>query len=421
MANGQAKRAVLRALGSHPDFSGLAVLPPPRSRKGEHLLRWLDQSGLALSLSTHSAANQTVSVLPVEWRDALAHRTERNAFRLKDMLLEFQRLNEAFRAKDILAVTLKGFSLVPDFCDDPRARHQTDFDFLVDSTNVDAAADVLGSLGYSTPRLSRTSESCFTTPLRHVPSYKDDLYALQHHRQVDLHVSPWEGSIWINMDAPRDCMQRSVALNLRGVEFHALSLADRFLGQIFHAFRHSFRSWIRLSWLLEIGRCMELHRENEALWSLAIDRAGHELLTKRIFAFILSLTNQLFHSRIPDRIQSWAADAMTPSMLAWLEHFSENWAISDWPGNLSNLFLAPEFIPDRKLRMSYLASRLLPGRSQLSISVMPKPEQSKPVAWTFQRCQYVAYRSRAHLRDLFHLPLLQIRWKLALGAARLDR
>jgi hypothetical protein len=420
MPKGREKQAILRALGGEPDLSGLAALPSPRNRKGEQLLRWLDQSGLALNLPIHSAANLAAPDFPSEWRDALGRRRERNANRLMDMLEEFQRLNQAFRAKGILAVTLKGFSLVPDFCGDPRIRHQTDFDFLVASASVDAAAEVLGAFGYSTPRLSRSEESCFTTPLRHIPSYKDDLYSLQHHRQVDLHVSPWEGSRWMSMGAPRDCLLQAVPMNLCGVGFYALSLVDRFLGQVFHSFRHSFRSWIRLSWLLEIGRCMELHRENEALWTLVVERAGSELLTKRIFAFVLSLTNRLFDFRIPLQIRAWAAEGMTPSMRSWLDHLSENWAISDWPGNLSNLFLASEFIPDASLRNKYLASRLFPKRAQLSIGVLAKHEKSESVAWHFQRWQYVAFRSTAHFRDLLRLPLDQIRWKFAQGAVRRD-
>ena len=263
MPNIHEKRALLRALQSGPDFLGLAALPLIQAKEGRELLRWLDQSGLALSFLRRISARGEGADIPSEWRDALERRRERNAIRMLDMLEEFRRLNEAFRAQGILTVTLKGFSLVPDFCEDPCDRHQTDFDLLVEPANVEGAAEVLQSLGYSTARLSRSEESCFTTPLRHIPSYKDDLYAVQHHRQVDLHVSLSESSSWTELDVPGDCMLHAEPLTLCGVNFHAVSLADRFLGQVLHAFRHSFRSWIRLSWLMEIGRCMDLHGENE--------------------------------------------------------------------------------------------------------------------------------------------------------------
>jgi len=337
------------------------------------------------------------------------------------MLEEFRRLNEAFRARNILAITLKGFSLVPDFCEDPRDRHQTDFDLLVEPANVEGAAEVLQSLGYSTARLSRCEESCFTTPLRHIPSHKDDLYAVQHHRQVDLHVSLSESTSWIELDVPGDCMLHPEPLTLCGVDFHALPLADRFLGQVLHVFRHSFRSWIRLSWLMEIGRCMEVHGENQALWARVVERTGDRLLTRRVFAFVLFLTNRLFRYRIPLELRSWALEGMTLSMRTWLDHFSVSWAIADWPGDLSNLFLAAEFIPDRKLRKQYVASRLLPKRTQMSIATMAKGERNKSIVWNFKRWQYVACRSRVHCRDLFRLPWNQLRWKRALAAGNANR
>ncbi|MFI5096462.1 MAG: nucleotidyltransferase family protein [Candidatus Acidiferrales bacterium] len=382
------------------------------------MLQWLDQAGLALSFFDSVQASEATACLPAEWRDALDLRMQRNAARLKDMLQEFQRLNKAFRSRGVLAVTLKGFSLVPDFCENPSLRHQTDFDFLVDSAHVEPAAEILHSFGYSTPRLSQSEESCFTTPLTHLPSHHDDLYALQHHRQVDLHVSITESSAWIKLELPMDCSQHAVPMTVCGVEFYGLSLPDRFLAQVLHAFRHSSRSWVRLSWLLEIARCMELHRENKALWSRVAERAGDGLLTKRAFALILSLANRLFQYRIPSQLHSWAAEGMTPSLRAWLDHFSVNWAVSDWPGNLSNVLLATDFIPDSSLRRRYLASRLLPTRAQLSIETMAGMRKKKSLAWHLRRWHYVLHRSTVHLKDLFRLPLLQFRWKRALVAVR---
>ena len=219
------------------------------------------------------------------------------------------------------------------------------------------------------------------------------------------------------MDVPGGCLLRAVPSSVGGVDFYAPSLADRFLGQVFHSFRHCSRSWIRLSWLMEIGRCMELHRDNVALWRDVVERAGGRLLTKRIFAFVLCLTNRLFRSQIPFPLRSWTAEGITPSMRAWLDHFSVSWAISEWPGNLSNLFLAPEFIPDETLRRKYLASRLLPQRKQMSIGTLAEEKRNKSVAWNFRRWQYLLRRSSAHCRDLFRLPLDRMRWKRALVAA----
>ena len=408
------KQIVLDVLQREPDFSGLGDIPTLRSNEGERLLRWLDHSGLALSFLRSVECSDETAHLPKDWRNVLTRRMNRNATRLKDMLGEFRRLNDVFRANGIKCVTMKGFSLLPDFYDDAVLRHQTDFDFLVDPNDVESAAAILQSCGYSTPRLSRTEESSFTTPLSKVPSHKDDLYGMQQHRQVDLHVSLTEKSEWIKLRVPNDCRDRAVDMNLYGIEFRALALPDRFVCQILHAFRHCFRSWIRLSWLMEIGRCMEMHGENDNLWSNVIELAGNDIVTKRIFSFVLGLTNQLFKSRIPPRISTWTEQSMTRSMRVWLDHFSEKWALADWPGNLSNLLLASEFIPDRKLRNEYLASRLFPKKAVSAIESLKTPATKKPLLGNVQQWIYIAHRFRVHLKDLLALPADLLRWKFAL-------
>ncbi len=418
MTNASAKRDILQALQAGPKFPLVGSLPSPGSRRGLRLLQWLDRSGLALSFFASVQANETGGRLPSVWHEALHQRMQRNAARFHDMLEEFRRLNEAFRARDIRVVTLKGFSLNPDFCENPILRHQTDFDFLVDSADIDAAAEVLHSFGYRTPRLSHSEESSFTTPLIHVPSHEDDLYALQHHRQVDLHVSPTETSAWLKPEFSADCLRHAVSMTLCGVNFHALALPDRFLAQVLHVFRHTSRSWVRLSWLLEISRFMELHREDETLWRRVIERAGAGLQTSRAFALILSLTRRLFRCRIPSQMGAWAARGMTPSLRTWLDRFSLNWALSDWPGSLSNVFLAPDFIPDGRRRWEYLASRLLPNKSQTMIETMASARKKKSVGWHLRRAHFVLHRSTAHLQNICSLPLLQLRWRHAISASR---
>jgi hypothetical protein len=245
MSNAVCKPAVLAALRFQPDFSALATFPPLESKNGQQLLRWLDHSGLSLVLLRRLQPSDAAPSISAEWLDALAQRLVRNVLRTRDMLAEFKRVNNAFRAHAVTAVALKGFTLAPDFCEDLTLRHQTDFDFLIHEDSVERAAVALQRCGYSTSRLNKTAETCFLTPLRHIPSADDDIYALQHHRQVDLHTSLFEQSPWIQIEVPQDCLQQAHIQNVYGIDFLALFLADKFILQVFHAFKHAFRSWIR--------------------------------------------------------------------------------------------------------------------------------------------------------------------------------
>jgi putative nucleotidyltransferase-like protein len=414
------KHAILSALQREPDLSALATLAALRPRATRDLLRWLDQSGLALIFLRHLQIHDATSLISDDLRIALTQRTARNAERFRDMLEEFQRLADAFRDHGVFAVTLKGFTLAPDFCEDLSLRHQTDFDFLVIPENVQAAAETLQSCGYSTPLLSQSAESSFTTPLLHAPSRQDELYSMQHHRQVDLHTSIWENSPWLTLNVPGDCMNHAEPSVVSSVRCFGLSLEDKFLLHVLHVFRHSFRFWIRLSWLLEIVRCIELHREEESLWLRVIRRAGDHILTKRIFVFVLGLANRLFGCSLPLPLLSWSSGGLTYPMRTWLDHFSVDWAISDLPGSLKNLFLTGEFIHDRKYRLHYLRSRLLPRRGQTSVGEIAAPGVTSSLKWKSAQLRYLAHRSAVHGKDLLCLPWQHFRWWKALMLARIN-
>jgi len=420
MSNAVCKRAVLAALSFQPDFSALATFPPLESKNGQQLLRWLDRSGLSLVLLRRLQTSEAAPSISAEWLDALAQRLARNVLRTRDMLAEFKRVNDAFRAHAVTAVALKGFTLAPDFCEDLTLRHQTDFDFLIHEDSVERAAVALQRCGYSTSQLNKTAETCFLTPLRHIPSADDDLYALQHHRQVDLHTSLFEQSPWIQIEVPQDCLQQAHVQSVHGIDVLALSLADKFILQVFHAFKHAFRSWIRPSWVLEIGRCVELHQHDIALWTRVIERAGNTRLTKYIFVFVLELVTRMYRTPIPVQFRCWTRGVPSPAIHAWLDAFAVDWAISDWPGSLTNLFLAAEFIPDRKLRIQFLRSRLFPKKCHASVGVVSTAGRNMFLRLQAVRLSYIAQRTAAHLKDLARLPLQHLRWKRALYASPRD-
>jgi len=93
-----------------------------------------------------------------------------------------------------------------------------------------------------------------------------------------------------------------------------------------------------------------------------------------------------------------------------------DWAISDWPGSLNNLFLIEEFIPDRRLRMRYLRSRLLPRRSQASLGAVEATDTINSFRLETARIRYLAYRGVVHLKDIASLPGRLIRWKACSGS-----
>lgn len=418
MTNNSPKRAILSALRLDPDFSALAGIPPLHTQAGRDLSRWMDQSGLALPFWKQLEGHDVASQISLEWSRSLCRRKARNAARTQDLLQEAQRLHAAFRGSHVTAATLKGFTLVPDFCDDAFLRHQVDFDFLIAPGSIQQAAEALRPCGYFTAQLNESGETCFLTRSHHIPAAGDDLYALQPQRQVDVHTSIWEPSAWFPLEVPQNCLQHAQPRKIHGVDQLSLSLEDRFLLQVLHLFRHAFRSWIRVSWLLELAKCVDKHRQNETLWNRVIARAGRAPLTGSIFAFVLGLVALVFRAPIPAPLAGWIIPATTPAIRAWLDHFGCDWALSDWPGSLNNLFLTAEFIPDPGLRLRYWRSRLIPRAAQASLGSIKSATAQKFFQLQAARVRYLARRAAVHFRDLAALPRQQLRWKRALESSR---
>jgi Uncharacterised nucleotidyltransferase len=410
------KRAIIAALSHSPDFSLLTTIPPIETREGRSLLGWLDKSGVALVFRNRLQEFGELSRIPAAWRLSLEQRLASNGERTRDILAEFQRINTSFDHAGVSAIALKGFTLIPDFCGDASLRHQSDLDFLVAPGNVKAAAKALQTLGYSANLLNDSGETCFTTPLRHVPSPDDSLYALQRHRQVDLHVSLWEDSPWISLQPPADCLERAEPHSFQGINHHRLALEDRFLFQVLHVFRHALRSWIRVSWLFEIARCIEIHKADADLWNRVIGRAGNANLMKSAFAYMLGLCQRMFQTPIPLPMQHWTAPASSAPLRTWLDRFAVDWALADWPGSLDNLLLTPEFIPNDAQKIEYWRSRLFPGPTQMSLGNVTHGHKRKFLRLQFSRAKYISRRSAAHLKDILGLPAQQIRWARALKA-----
>jgi Uncharacterised nucleotidyltransferase len=412
------KKAIIAALRHSPDFSVISAIPGIDTRGGQTLLGWLDRAGLALIFLKRLQDCEADSRITQAWRLSLEQRLASNTERTRDILDEFQRINTTFDHAQIEAVALKGFTLIPDYCEHATLRHQADLDFLIAPGNVKAAALALQTLGYSANMLNESGETCFTTPLRHVPSPDDNLYALQRHRQVDLHVSLWEESPWISLQPPTDCMDHAEPHDIRGIKYRRLTLEDRFLFQVLHVFRHSLRSWIRVSWLFEIARCVEIHQADAELWNRVIGRAGNASLMKSAFAYVLGLCQRMFQTPIPGLLRLWTAPAATAPLRTWLDQFAVDWALTDWPGSLNNLLLTPEFISNDAQRIEYWRSRLFPGSTQMSLGSVNHGHKAMFFQLQLTRAKYVARRSAAHLKDILGLPAQQIRWARALHACQ---
>jgi hypothetical protein len=421
MRDSELRRTLLSALQPAPDLSCLRALHFSSAKQLSKLLRWLDHSGLALYLLAQLQDCEALCHCPTQFRDALELRLSANRRRTIAMIGEFGRLVQSFEHNDVLFCALKGLTLTPDFCRSAYLRHQTDFDFMIAQDSLANAKRVLRSCGYEQQEVRDTGEVTFATPLRHTPSPDDDIYATPSHREVDLLATLRHNSHGVSIDATIGCLEDVQNKELDGLFFPVLPLQQRFCLQVMHAFKHLLGSWVRVSWLYEIGYFLGQHFSDTELWRGVIQQMGSHIKAREAFGLVVSLTKKLFCRPIPKQLDDWCIRSLPPRIEAWVAHFGLKTAISDLDGAKWTLFVHREFIDHRKSWNSYLRDRILPVKRVLSIHSVITDDVRTRMNIKVSHCCHTIRRSVFHARALFTLPVEAIRWKYAVRSVERRR
>jgi|tagenome__1003787_1003787.scaffolds.fasta_scaffold20875831_2 hypothetical protein len=422
-----------------PDLSRLDTLRDATDAQHRKLLRWLDESGLALYFLDHLQQHNAADRLPNNLRHALETRLTANRHRTANMFEEFRRVTNSFKAVGVIFAAIKGLSLTPDFCPAQHLRHQADFDFLVSPHSIPQATRALESHGYVQEEVKPSGEITFSTPQTHVPSAYDDIYAPPRHREIDLLPSLHLDFHGVSISTPTDQLARARSKTIDDLNFPALAADDMFALQILHSFSHLLGSWVRLSWLLEISNFLHAHHQNDSLWHSVIERqqnapsqsSARSAHTRNAFGLILSLTQEIFPSSrpLPLPLHKWCIEPLPAPVHAWMHHFGRRFAHADLNGSKLSLFVHREFMrdssldrgapttaADRRAFNRYALRRIFPvgHRSSLGKVSITSPRAKLRVN-ALQRLHSMQ-RVLFHFREMVSFPVEAIRWKLALRA-----
>jgi Uncharacterised nucleotidyltransferase len=411
----------LAALRPVPDFSRLSLLHHSNASQIRKLLRWLDESGLSLYLFTQLQDHKVLGQVPEDLSAALESRLAANQVRTAAMLSEFARLVDSFRGNGVQFCALKGFTLTPEFCREVHLRHQTDFDFLVSPDSFENAKSAMQSCGYEQGEIAEPGEVTFATPLRHIPTANDDIYAIPRHREVDLLTTLRLSAHGVSIPMPTPDFNDLKTKILLEIAFPALPSEEMFCLQVMHAFRHLLGSWVRVSWLFEIGYFIDRHYGDEDLWRAIVVRMGRDAGTRNAFGLVISLTRALFPRPIPEPLAEWCLQSLPPRIETWVAHFSVKTAIADLDGAKFTLFVHREFVHDRAFWTSYVKGRIFPIGGRSSIGRVAITDTGTRIKAKVSQWRHTMRRSIFHARSLFSLPVEAIRFRYALRSIERQR
>ena len=410
-------RAVVAQLQISGRAGGIEELGKFALKDWQRTYQWLDDSGLALYLLRHLQNAGSSEVLPAEVLARLQDNCIQNHSRCAYIADSFAAINELFRGAGVPFAVIKGLSLVPEYCPDAVLRAPSDVDYLVDPSSLLLARRVLEGAGY---RLQKSSdiELKFYKPSRRMPTLSDSPYSVTTEPLIEVHTGFWHRTNNIPLAEPLFSLEQAIPHTWEGLHFRILNSRDAFLLQVLHVFQHTVESWVKLSWLLEIGNFLSSRSSDSRLWCQLDDRMNELPILSEFAAIVIELARILFSAPIPDRAQSWISSLRSTSRL-WLDQYAETFAFDDHPlsgdrffptGKLS-LFLHQEYISNPELRKEMIRRRLFPWKRPDRVAFPGDQNGASMVAASQLQLRWMLDRIVFHLgsglRYLWEVP----RWR----------
>jgi hypothetical protein len=311
-------------------------------REWRHVLRWLDDSGLALYFLQKLKNAGAIDAVPKTVLSELERDFNSNQLRTKELARRFAALNRGFDEAGVAYTVVKGFSLVPDFCPSAVLRYQADLDYLVEGDSLPAARQIMVDAGYL-PQQSTSSKECiFVTPALQ-SSCSSDMYSVESPHAVELHTDMWDERLHgVPLPADLFSVKRAVTRHWNGLTFPALSDEDAVLLQVAHACHHVFTLWIRMSCLFEIAHFLKQRASDAEFWGRVERRVGGRVVLREFVVIVSELAARLFAAPLPPLVRDWGV-SLRPGARIWLEHYARRWAFCELPVHEFRLFPRSKF------------------------------------------------------------------------------
>ena len=389
-----------------------------RQRDWKRVLRWLDDSGLALYFLQKLKSTIATDTVPTWVISCLEQRFTANGQRVGEMAYRFDALNRKFNDAGVRYVVLKGLSLIPDYCPDAHLRHQGDFDYLVDDESLPMAQMVVVEAGYS-PKLSISSqESIYLMPGQESASRGPEQYSAGAPHAVELHLDIWDSDAHRLPSMPSVfSVNQSRIHEWNGLAFPVLTDEDSFLLQVLHACHHLFTYWIRMSCFFEIGFFLNRRASDTSLWNRVEQRVGDNLMLREFVVVITELAAKLFAAPIPLLVRTWS-EGIRPATRVWIENYAQHCAFCVVPAYELCLFPRAKLVLflQQQYQVACVQKHSVRNRlikfsrlSRMASSIKDKPSLVLNAGW-WKRQLFIRrslFHSLAGLRYLCEIP----RWR----------
>ncbi|MFL6307789.1 MAG: nucleotidyltransferase family protein [Candidatus Sulfotelmatobacter sp.] len=359
------------------------------SREWQHLLRWLDLSGLALYFLDRLIELQLGHWLPPSVLGRLQRNLIDNAERTRSMIAESIAIQKEFQEACLSYAKLKGLSLWPSSVAKPELRSQFDLDFLVAEESAPEARRILEQRGY---RLYAVSGRSWEFKLNERPGITlKDLYKAQPSHAVELHIDS-------RVPGHPSVMDRIERRELCGLSMPVLSPVDLFIGQGIHAYKHVCSEFSRTAHLLEFRRHVLTRRDDDAFWIQVQAAAGEDPRASLALGVITLLITYVMGDFAPDGLTIWTVERLPQPVQMWVNMYGYRVVFGNFPGSKVHLILQRElevagFAARRSLRDTLFPSRWPPP----VIRAFPNETLSVRLGRYRMQIRFILLRLRFHV------------------------
>lgn len=398
-----------RAAGSERDLSRFSHIEWMRH------VGVLDRTGLTLPVYARMLVSGDWSRLPQATIEALEKRRRDNTKRMEGMLEAFGHAAQALDQAGVPFLCVKGFSLFPEFLEEPWQRHQIDFDLLIAPHDADRAQMTLEVLGYKLTGIAGDGERRLRIPVAHALSHDAYLYQPQQGGAIEVHSRFWEaGAEELSLTLPLDAFEQAEMCTLGTVSFMRLSRHHAFLYQVMHVFRHFMGTWARPLWLYEIASFIQRNRDDDALWQRVRRLVLEDPTVAKAAALVLLATNEVFACSIPSALESVCTLPDDSPFQLWIRHYARRWILTDMPGNKLNLLLQRHFFSDRSRWRRYLAGRLIPMNARPVFCEGIEENIARGIHYRIASLRFQATRAWHHIRSGAGFAVAYVAWGMQL-------
>jgi len=379
----------------------------------------LDRMGLTLPFYARLLAAGGCGRFPMQTVAAFERRRRDNKSRMHGMQQAFGQAARALQQARVQFVCVKGFSLFPEYFQEPWQRHQVDFDMLIAPGDGLRAQAALEELGYKLTAVAEDGERRLRIPVTRALSHHAYLYSPQEGGAIELHPRFWEaGAEAFPLTCPEDAFERAEMHTLGSISFARLSQPHAFLYQVLHVFRHFLGSWARPLWLYEIASYLDRHRADDALWQEVSALFSADARLAEAAALVLLAAKELFACPIPSALENVRTLPADAPVGLWVRRYARRWLLTDMPGNKLNLLLQRHYYSDGRVWRRYLTGRLAPRGARPILCEGIDQNAAKSLSYRIANLRYKATRVWHHLRTGAGFAAASIAWGMQLRSSQ---